>query len=247
MDCCLIKNDRPMQPTDVYCIIVAAGSGSRFGGQLPKQFCDLAGRPVVMHTIDNVRMAIPGCRILLVVSESMIPLWEEQCSMHSFESPKIVIGGRTRWESVRNALMNIEAAPESTVLVHDAARPLFSPAVAGRLLASIDAGCDGVVPGVAVTDSMRAADPSTGHYHAVDRSKYRAIQTPQAFPLHIIKEAYSRPYEPTMTDDASVCEYAGFSDIRIVEGDHRTLKITHPADLATVAYYLSVDEPSAQH
>lgn len=224
-----------------YCIVVAAGSGSRFGGSLPKQFCDLLGRPVVMETIDRLRSALPtGSEIILVVSETMESLWHELCRKHSFDSPKIVFGGSSRHESVKNALSTLPetGSGSSVVMVHDAARPIVTKSVIDRLSNAISDGAHGAVPAIDVTDSIRRIE-SNGHWVSVDRSAYRAIQTPQAFPLYILKESYALPYSPAMTDDASVVEAAGYNDIRIVEGDPQTLKITHPADIATVTFYLS--------
>lgn len=214
---------------------------------MPKQFCDLCGRPVVMLTIDRVRKSLPAeSNILLVVSEPMIGLWKDLCRVHSFESPEVIVGGSTRWQSVRNAIgaICVPDKPGDVILVHDAARPLISPAVVGNLIEAIAAGADGAVPTVAVTDSIRLVNQD-GTTTAVDRSLYRAVQTPQAFPAETLRRAYSLPYSPLMTDDASVCEAAGFTNIVIVEGDHRTLKITHPADMATVAHFMNNDGSTA--
>ncbi len=106
-----------------YVIIVAAGSGSRFGSEIPKQFLDLQGKPVVAHAVDAFRNALPDAEIRLVLSEEMIPLWNGLCAEHGFESPIIVPGGATRWESVKNALSSLSEAPASaTVMIHDGAR-----------------------------------------------------------------------------------------------------------------------------
>lgn len=224
-----------------YCIVVAAGSGSRFGASLPKQFCDLLGRPVVMETIDRLRAALPtDSELVLVISESMQNLWQELCERHSFDSPRIVYGGSSRYESVKNALTILpeDTSRTSVAMVHDAARPIVTRAVIDSLIHALADGAIGAVPAIDVTDSMRRID-SEGRWIAVDRADFRAIQTPQAFPLYILKESYARPYSPDLTDDASVVEAAGHTDIRIVAGDPRTLKITHPADIATVSFYLS--------
>lgn len=230
----------------VYCIIVAAGTGSRFGSTMPKQFCDLKGRPVVMHTIDRLKQVLPGgSEIILVISRPMIELWEKLCEDHYFRSPAIAFGGETRWASVRNALSLLPNDAEgSIVMVHDAARPLVGKKVIDNLIEAINNGADGAVPAIAVTDSLRRINDG-GNTEAVDRSGFRAIQTPQAFRLATLKKAYSLPYSPLMTDDASVVEAAGMTDIRLVEGNPRTLKITHPADMATVAYYLTEDGDTA--
>lgn len=220
-------------------IIVAAGSGSRFGHDLPKQFHLLGGRPVLMTTIDRVRRAVPYSSILLVLSREHEELWRTLCCEHSFESPEIVYGGATRWESVRNALQAItDGADHDIVMVHDGARPLLHGSVVRALEWEIKSGADGAIPAIAVTDSLRVLTPEGGS-ESVARADYRAVQTPQAFPLSLLRQAYDRPYSPLMTDDASVAEAAGFRHIRLVEGSPDTLKITRPADLAAAEYILS--------
>lgn len=241
----------PMNDNRIFCIIVAAGTGSRFGADLPKQFCDLNGLPVVMHTINRLRASLPsGSELLLVISDQMRSLWDELCRRHAFESPRLVSGGATRWQSVANALSVLpddDATADRVVMVHDAARPFVTKEVVDRLAEAVTVGGgDGAVPAVAVTDSMRIlGNDSTSS--AVDRSRYRAVQTPQAFKLSTLKKAYLTSYSPAMTDDASVCEAAGMTAITMVEGDHRTLKITHPADMATVTYYMSEDGSTSKH
>ena len=115
-------------------IIVAAGTGSRFGTEMPKQFLPLCGTPVVAHAINAFREALGAdSRILLVLSEPMIPLWRRLCADYAISSPEIVTGGATRWESVRNAIAALgEASPSATVLIHDGARPLVTPEVIRR-------------------------------------------------------------------------------------------------------------------
>ncbi len=218
----------------IYAIIVAAGSGSRFGAQLPKQFCRMKGRPVVMTSIERVREAVPGVELRLVLSEAFIDQWAEWCREYGFASPVVVGGGSTRWESVRNAIESIPVDDRrAIVMVHDAARPLLTPEVATGLIAALEQGYDGAVPCVPVVDSIRRVFPD-GRSEAVDRSEYRAVQTPQAFRLEDLREAYLRPFEPAMTDDASVMEAAGRSDIALVDGADCLMKITRPGDLDIV-------------
>lgn len=220
-------------------IIVAAGSGSRFGHDLPKQFHLLGGRPVLMTTIERVREAAPHSSIMLVLSREHEDLWQSLCREHSFDSPVIVYGGATRWESVRNALQAItDCTDNEIVMVHDGARPLLHASVVRALERKIQSGADGAIPAVPVTDSLRVITPEGGS-ESVFRSDFRAVQTPQAFPLRLLRQAYDCPYSPLMTDDASVVEAAGLRDIRLVEGSPDTLKITRPADLAAAEYILS--------
>ncbi len=222
----------------IYAVIVAAGSGSRFGAALPKQFCLLCGRPVVMTAIERMSNAISGVELRLVLSEDFIGQWQEMCQAHGFESPQVVVGGCTRWESVKNALASIPVSDnDAMVFVHDAARPLMSGEVAQRLIDALDAGCDGAVPCVPVVDSIRELK-SDGGSEAVDRAIYRAVQTPQAFLLELLRRAYEMPYSPMMTDDASVMEAFGRKNIALVEGENSLMKITRPGDMEYIEYFI---------
>lgn len=213
-------------------IIVAAGTGSRFGTEMPKQFLPLCGTPVVAHAINAFREALGAdSRILLVLSESMIPLWRRLCADLAIESPEIVTGGATRWESVRNAIAALgEASPSATVLIHDGARPLVTPEVIRRA-ASCALNTDGAIPAVPVTDSLRRLDDSEVMSEPVDRSLFRAVQTPQAFSLWRLREAYRLPYQDDFTDDASVLAAAGFQNVVLVGGSPENIKITTPVDM----------------
>ncbi len=219
-------------------VIVAAGSGSRFGGSLPKQFCMLGSRPVLMETIGRMRRA--GGDLLLVISSDMEDMWRDMCLRHSFESPVTVAGGSTRWESVRNALAHPLALNASVITVHDGARPLPDTDLIDRVT-SIPDGVDGNIPVIAVTDSLRRCR-ADGSSEAVDRSLYRAVQTPQAFRGDSLRKAYSLPYSPKFTDDASVMEAAGFTRLQMVEGNPRNIKITRPGDIDIALIYLNSAE-----
>lgn len=211
-------------------IIVAAGSGLRFGAPLPKQFCNLAGRPVVMHTIDALRHAQPDANIILVINRDMNDFWLELCKKHHFASPLIVFGGNTRWESVRNALDYSPLA--DIVLIHDAVRPLIASDTVSQLIAvmSADDKIDGAIPAIPVTDSLRQVT-DCGNSVAVDRSVMRAVQTPQAFRYDLLRNAYAFPYRHEFTDDASVMEAAGYKNIVLTQGQISNIKITNPGDI----------------
>lgn len=216
---------------EILAIVVAAGTGSRFGGDVPKQFLRLGDRPVVMHAVDAFRRAFPEGRILLVLSPAMTSYWEELCREHGYESPETVAGGATRWESVKHA---VEAAadmpPHTVVMVHDGARPLVTDAVIRRV-ASCAVNTDGAIPAVEVADSLRRLDDGGTGSEPVDRSLFRAVQTPQAFALWRLREAYTLPYRKEFTDDASVMAAAGFENVVLVEGARRNIKITSREDL----------------
>lgn len=222
-----------MNTQHIYNIIVAAGSGSRFGASLPKQYCLLNSRPVLMHTIENMRKALPDSHIVLVLNKDFIDYWAELCEEYSFVSPTIVEGGDTRWQSVKNAIDEIPAEAQ-IITVHDGARPIVNPMMVGRLIDALD-NAPGAIPVVSVTDSLRQVNENGSV--PVDRSQFKAVQTPQAFHADKLKEAYSLPYSTTFTDDASVMAAMGH-DVVLVEGDTYNIKITHPLDIEIAQLYL---------
>ncbi|MCH5325669.1 MAG: 2-C-methyl-D-erythritol 4-phosphate cytidylyltransferase [Duncaniella sp.] len=216
-----------------YHIIVAAGSGSRYGGTLPKQYCPLWGRPVLMTTIERLAAAAPGAEIIVVVSGAMAEEWSAMCREHSFSHPhRIAFGGATRAESVRNALALVDAERVGWISVHDAARPMVTPALFGRLLEALP-GADGVIPAVPVTDSLRLLS-ADGASRSVDRSLYRAVQTPQLFDGRKLIAANRQPLRPEFTDDATVMEAAGYTNLRLAEGDPANIKITIAGDIKRI-------------
>lgn len=228
---------------DTYIIIVAAGSGSRFGSDTPKQFCLLNGQPVVMHAINNLKQAFPSSEIILVVSPTEAKRWDELCARYDFVTPRIAFGGATRWESVKNGLAEIpqDANPNSVVLIHDGARPLIDTATAKRV-AGAAFNTDGAIPAIDVSDSLRKLGDDGVSSEAVDRSQYQAVQTPQGFSLWRLRQAYSLPYQTTFTDDASVMAEAGFENIFLVKGNPDNIKITNPRDIAIAEAILSLSK-----
>lgn len=205
-------------------IVVAAGSGSRFGSELPKQFCRLGGRSVLDHALERIENALPGSVTVVVLSPQF---------MDRAAGRMAVAGGANRWESVRNAIEATAGIEADVITVHDGARPLPS---AGMIMRVVEA-CGrhhGAIPVVEVTDSLRRVDGTP-----VDRAAFRAVQTPQAFRADLLRRAYTLPYRTEFTDDASVMTAAGFSDIAMVDGDPMNIKITRPADIEVAEVYLT--------
>lgn len=224
----------------IYNIIVAAGSGSRFGAELPKQYCLFAGRPLLMTTIERFRHALPGSHIILVISESHAEMWEQLCREYGFDTPATVFGGASRWESVKNAIATIpEPIADGTIItVHDGARPMASTELILRTIAPVAEGAPGAIPVTPVTESLRMITP-TGSA-PVDRADFRAVQTPQAFNGRLLSEAYKIPYRDQFTDDASVMAAAGHSAMELVDGDPQNIKVTHPADIKIAELFNSM-------
>ncbi len=222
-----------MNTQHIYNIIVAAGSGSRFGASLPKQYCLMNGRPVLMHTIENMRSALPGSPIILVLSADFVDYWRDLCKEYSFESPQVVLGGDSRWQSVKNA---IDVVPDDAeiISVHDGARPIVNKDMVARLIGALDNVC-GAIPAISVTDSLRMIKENGSE--PVERSKYKAVQTPQVFHAKVLKEAYSISFNESFTDDASVLAALGYN-VALVEGDAYNIKITNPLDIEVAQIYL---------
>lgn len=192
-----------------------------------------------MTTVERMRECDPGAEIILVLSAEMIPVWREMCESQGFESPRLIAcGGATRAESVRNAMTLVNVPDARRVGVHDGARPVITRELVKRLDEAIDNGADGAIPAVAVTDSLRRVN-ADGSSVAVDRSQFRAVQTPQFFRADLLAEAYAKGFTPSATDDASLMEAAGFTDLRLVQGSPHNIKVTNPGDIAIAEIYLA--------
>jgi 2-C-methyl-D-erythritol 4-phosphate cytidylyltransferase len=206
-----MAQDPTAPPPPVWVIVVAAGSGSRFGG--PKQHAPLAGRRVVDWSIDAARSVADG--VVLVVAPGEVDVAEPAVDA-------VVAGGATRSESVRAGLEAVPADAE-VVLVHDGARPLASHALFRSVVDAVLAGADAVVPAVAVVDTVTDL-----HGVPVDRDALRAVQTPQGFRGGALRAVHAG--RPEATDDASLV-VAGGGRLRSVQGERWNLKITEPDDL----------------
>lgn len=209
-----------------YAIIVAGGRGLRMGGELPKQFLPLSGKPVLMRTLELFEGEVS--RIILVLPEDHIPFWEELCQRNHFTLPHTVaLGGETRFHSVRSGLSHLPQ--EGLVAVHDGVRPLVSSALIRRSFEEAERS-GAALPACPVTDSLRLRQED-GKSEAVDRSRYVAVQTPQTFDLGRLQQAYEQAYSPLFTDDASVYEAASLGSITLIDGEETNIKLTTPRDL----------------
>ena len=218
-----------------YAIIVAGGSGTRFGSEMPKQFLPLAGKTVLMQTIAHFA-AVPDTKIIVVIPASARELWANLCLEHKFTvEHALVDGGSSRFESVKNAINTIKPCPGDLIAVHDAVRPLIGPEHIERIFNEA-ARHGSAIPVVNVTDSIRQVGDA-GQSIALTRASLRAVQTPQTFSADALINAYDVPYADFFTDDASVFEHAGNS-VHLVDGDVNNIKITHPNDLMIAEYLL---------
>ena len=208
-----------------YAIIVAGGSGSRMKSDLPKQFIEIGGLPILMHTLKKFREANAGIELILVLPESQFEFWKELSEIHS-EFMKIipyqlVAGGKSRFQSGKNGLRIIEN--EGLVAIHDGVRPFVSADIINESFRIAEE------KGTAVA-SVPSKDSVRVNGQAIDRATVRLIQTPQTFQISLIKKAFETEELATFTDDASVAEHAGFT-INLMEGSYENIKITTPEDL----------------
>ncbi|NVN94816.1 MAG: 2-C-methyl-D-erythritol 4-phosphate cytidylyltransferase [Bacteroidetes bacterium] len=224
-------------------IIVAGGSGTRMNANIPKQFLEISGKPIVIHTIEKFYSFDNSISIILALPEQHIPLWHKLVKKHNFNIPlQLVNGGETRFDSVKNGLKMIE---NGIVAIHDAVRPLVSLDTIKRAFeTAILKG--NAIPSILINDSIRILDNSENK--SLDRTNIRIIQTPQCFNATLIKKAYNQDFDVSFTDDASVLEKTG-EKINLTEGNQENIKITNPTDIIIAnALYgkLSYNKPPAK-
>lgn len=209
-----------------YALIVAGGKGLRMGGELPKQFLPIGGKPVLMRTIEAFHTYNPEIQIILVLPGSQQSYWAELCREHHFSLPHVIAdGGDTRFHSVKNGLLFVKTP--GLVGVHDGVRPFVSREVIARCYA-LAAEKRAVVPVIDVVETIRHLESDNSV--TVSRDEYKLVQTPQVFDADLLKRAYEQPYAPHFTDDASVVEALGVPVV-LTAGNRENIKITTPFDL----------------
>ena len=209
-----------------YAIIVAGGAGTRMGTEVPKQFIEIKGKPVLMHSMSRFFNFDVNTNLIIVLPEHQIDYWKKLCIVHAFNVPhQIVIGGSERFYSVKNGLSLVES--DALVAIHDAVRPLVSlQTIYNAFEAATKYGSG--IPAIPMNDSIRQFDGENNF--AVNRSNYKIIQTPQCFSSSAIKTAFSQAYKTEFTDDATVLESAGIK-VHLTTGNVENIKITTPKDL----------------
>lgn len=209
----------------VWAVIVAAGQGTRYGGEQPKQYDTLGGRRVLDWSLDAARTTADG--VVVVVSP-------DRADDPEPGADAVVVGGATRSDSVRAGLAAVPADCD-IVVVHDAARPLASLALFESVVGTVLAGADGAIPGVPVTDTIKRVDGDEV-MGTIERDDLVAVQTPQAFRADILRQAHAG--DPEATDDATLIEEVG-GIVLVVPGEVTNLKITGPGDLAIAGLHLA--------
>ena len=211
-------------------IVPAAGTGSRFGGGLPKQFQTLAGKPVIQHVIERFLVDEMVTRVVVAVAGMLLE------RVKNSDRVTFVAGGETRQQSVIRALAEVEDA--ELIAVHDAARPLFSAAILHAVVnAARESGA--ALPVVPVTDTIHEMKDDSTIARTLDRTMLGAAQTPQCFRADILRDILARAEREGIegTDEAGLAARFGYT-VRAVPGDPRNLKVTVPEDLAIAESYL---------
>ena len=221
-----------------YAIIVAGGSGSRMGTGIPKQFLELNGKPVLMHTITAFYQNKHHPHIILVLASADLERWEELKKKHHFDIPhQIIFGGAERFYSVKNGLSLIQQK-NSVVAVHDAVRPLVSQNTINNCFQTATEKGNAIAT-VPAKDSVRKL--KHGKSEALPRSEIYLVQTPQTFQLEQLTAAYQQDFDSFFTDDASVVEKAGYQ-INLEKGDEFNFKITFKEDLKLAETILKMQD-----
>ncbi len=208
-----------------YIIIVAGGKGLRMGGEIPKQFLPIGGKPILMRTLERFRAYSETLEIILVLPKDQQDYWLQLCKDYHFQvNYRMTDGGETRFHSVQHGLALIPDDAEGVVGVHDGVRPFPSLEVIRNCYETARKK-KAVIPVIPVVETLRHITEGTK-----PRGDYRLVQTPQTFDIQLLKAANRQPYNDGFTDDASVVETFGF-DITLVDGNRENIKITTPYDL----------------
>lgn len=225
---------------------MAAGSGTRMGAEMPKQFIELEGKAILHRTIEVFLNSCPGVNIITVLPESHMDYWRQYCLSRNFICPQVLVkGGITRFHSVRNAL---DKVPEGAVVaVHDAVRPLVTEGFVRDMFAKAET-IPALIPVIPCVDTMKVLEKKnvrgveelvTIPGQSVDRSVLYAAQTPQIFHSEILKEAYGQAFDTAFTDDASVVLKNG-KNLSYLIGERFNIKLTTQDDLVLAKAILSL-------
>ena len=222
----------PRTRPKVFAIVPAAGSGTRFGGKVRKQFLPLKGKPIIVHTLQRFEHCPDIDEIILAVPESDIVEIESLLSRYRIHKvSKAIVGGQKRQDSVYNALQRIKPGDSDIILVHDAVRPFIE----SRKISQAIKACkefDAAVVSVQPKDTIRRSTGGGFFDQTVDRTALWLVQTPQVFRAKLLLKAFQRARADKFysTDEAALVERLGVK-ARIVEGSYDNIKITTPEDI----------------
>lgn len=224
-------------------VLVAGGKGTRMGGSVSKQFLPIAGKPVLMHTLEVFFRVDPSIELILVLPESDFGLWEDLVESHRFTIPhRRVVGGNSRFQSVRNGLQSI-SFEEGLVAIHDAVRPFVKESVVEASFEEA-ARSGSAIAVVALKDSIRKLTDD-GKSFFQERQYFRLVQTPQTFQLAKIRKAFQVTELPQFTDDATVYEHQGWQ-VSLIPGNPENIKLTTPEDMVYAEFLISRSKSSKQ-
>ena len=221
-----------------YVIIVAGGTGTRMKSSKPKQFMEINKVPVIVLAIRKFFNYNKNIHVVVAIHPNLKMELRMICQKY-FPKNRIdvVFGGETRYHSVKNALSVVTDA-SGVVGIHDAARPFVSVPVI-KSCYNVASKKGNAIPSISLSESIRKT--SSKKNKAVDRTKFKIIQTPQCFNISLIKKAFKKKYSPNFTDDATVLESIG-EKINLVEGNYENIKITNPNDLIIAKAYAGNDK-----
>lgn len=216
-------------------VIVAGGSGSRMKSEIPKQFINIKGKPVIVWTIEKFQKYQPGIQVIVVLPEKHMLIWDDILQKFPrLRKIEITAGGINRSDSVQNGLELVKNS--SLVAIHDAVRPLVSTETINRcFLKAEKKGC--AIPVIDSEDSLRLVEEQDSEI--IDRNNIKRVQTPQVFIAEKIKTAYINSFIDNLTDDASVYE-SYYGEVVLVKGNKENIKITYPADILYAESMLSL-------
>lgn len=221
-----------------YVVVVAGGKGLRMGGDIPKQFLLVKGKPVLMRTLEAFYAYDKAIRLIVVLPVDQQDYWKSLCKEYGFTFPhRIADGGETRFHSVKNGLAWVEDE-EALVGVHDGVRPFVAQEVIAECY-RMAAQKGAVIPVTDVVETVRQVSEN-GESVTVPRDRYKLVQTPQVFLASVLRQAYSQPYTSLFTDDASVVEASGHR-VELVKGNRENIKLTTPFDLKLAEFLLESD------
>lgn len=231
----------------VFFIVVAGGSGTRMGSEIPKQFLTLDGRAILHMSIQALLEAAPEAGVVTVLPAGHIPYWKDYCLEHNFLAPQVLVpGGLTRYHSVKAALAKV---PEGAIAaIHDGVRPLVPPSLVREMLDAVETlSARALVPCLPATDTLKVLQKGEGPFLEPKagagqplRQEMFAVQTPQVFLSEDIKAAYEGAYDTSFTDDSSVAMAAGIP-VSFCRGEKNNLKITTPEDLSLAAALININ------
>jgi 2-C-methyl-D-erythritol 4-phosphate cytidylyltransferase len=210
----------------LYAVIVAGGSSKRMNAERPKQFLEISGKPVLMHTLERFKAFNSEIEIITVLPENQLRFWDDLQKKYSFDIPHTLVkGGKARFFSVKNGLKFVDIP--GLVAIHDGVRPFVSVETIKKCFETAEK-LGNAIPVISPSDTLRMV---TGDENKpINRLQVRQVQTPQVFDAGLIKNAYRQEYIPEFTDDATVLEKTGIK-INLVEGNRENIKITNPEDL----------------